>query len=83
MAASSSSSGGIGGVFRVNLYNSTGKTLIAQVDVPVPMPLVLTYQGNTYVYTNFVTTGYVQTTPFVPNTDLGAPPLSVLAFPAY
>lgn len=82
MAASSSSSGG-GQVFQVNLYSADGKTLLAKVDVPVPMPMVLQYQGNTYVYSNFVHTGYVQTVPFVPPTDLGAPSLSVLAFPAY
>jgi hypothetical protein len=82
MAASSSSSGAAR-IYSVWLYAADGKTRIALVDLPWPLPAIVVYQGNYYAYSPFVSSKYVQESPYVATADLGAPPLSVLAFPEY
>ncbi len=79
----SSSSGAAGQLFSIWLLTATGRVRVAKVDVPWPLPAILQYQGNYYAYSGTISSGYVQATPYVPATDLGAPQLSVLAFPQY
>jgi hypothetical protein len=82
MAASpSSSSGGAGGGFAVWLYDTTFSR-VALVDVPVPTPPVVNYQGGYYAWSD-VHWAYTRTTPYQPQPDLGAPQLSVLANPQF
>lgn len=77
MASSSSSSGA--SVFAVNLYD-TNFSLVAVVDIIMPMPNLLAYQGKNYVWSN-VHWGYMQTTAYNAVLDAGAPSLSVLSWP--
>lgn len=76
MAASSSASAG---VFAVYLYDANFNR-VALVDVPVPLPPVLTFGGLTYAWSR-VHWAYTQTAPYTPQGDLGAPLLSVVADP--
>lgn len=90
--AVSSSSGVAGKLYRVGLYtqpagskpiSTANMTLVAFVDVSWPLPPLISYQGNFYVYSSWISSVYVQEQPYVPQPDLGAPPFSVLAFPEF
>jgi hypothetical protein len=70
-------------IFRIGLWSNNGKTLIANVNVPSPLPPLILYQGNYYVYSSWIYSRYVQQTPFAAIADLGAPILSVVAFPEF
>jgi hypothetical protein len=75
---------------KVGLYTATG-TFVAYVDVTTPLPPVITYGGNTYAWSPFYYSRYVQVTPYAASADSGSgwgssgayPPASVLAFPQY
>ena len=79
MAASSSSSGAAATTYAVWLFDANFNHIVL-VDVPVPLPNLLLYQGQYYVWSN-VHWGYQLTTAYSPLVDLGAPQLSVLANP--
>lgn len=81
-AAASSSSLAAGKTFALKLFDSKG-IFVATVDVPWPLPALILYQGNYYAYSYAIYSRYVQVVPYTPTTDLGAPALSPLAFPAY
>jgi hypothetical protein len=79
-------------IYRVTLWidppggrgvNTANMVKVADVDVPWPLPGLIQYQGNYYVYSSWISSAYVQTVPYVPQPDLGAPPMSVVAFPEF
>ena len=78
MAAASSSSGA-GAAFAVYLYDNNFNR-VALVDVPVPLPNLVTYLGNPYVW-SAIHWAYFPAVPYTAQGDLGAPQLSVLANP--
>lgn len=78
-ASSSSSSSGAAGQVAVNLYDAN-RNIVAVVDLPVPLPALVLYLGNYYVWQH-PTTGYQVATPFVAQQDLGAAKASVVADP--
>jgi len=82
MAVSVSSSSLAAQLFAIKLYDATGH-FVATVDVPSPVPPLLLYKGNYYVYSSWIYSRYVQAVPYTTPTDLGAPPLSVVAFPEF
>ncbi len=76
-----SSSGTAGRTFKVDLYNQSFQRQ-GSVDVPVPLPPILIYQGQYYAW-SFRQGAYTAAQPFTPQADLGAPALSVLANPQF
>ena len=78
MPASSSSSSGQP-LYAVWLYD-TNFVRVALIDVPVPLPNLVTYLGLQYVWSK-VHWAYLQSTAFIAGTDAGAPLLSVVADP--
>jgi hypothetical protein len=78
-ASSSSSSSGAAATFAVWLYDGSNNR-VALVDVPVPMPNAVTFQGYTYVWSN-VHWYYQQTVPFAAVSDVGLAALSPLSNP--
>ena len=78
--AVSSSSAGPTGVFAVWLHDGAGNR-VALVDVPVPMPLIVLFNGSYYAWSFHVYWRYVLFTPYAAQADLGAPQLSVVCEP--
>lgn len=79
-ASSSSSSAAAGPLFAVWLYDANGNR-VALVDVPVPVPLIVVFNGVYYAWSFGVYWRYIAFSPFAATPDLGAPALSVLANP--
>lgn len=79
MAASPSSLSAAAGTVAVYLLDAN-KNRVALVDVTVPLPPLILYQGNYYVWQH-PTTGYQVATPYAAVVDLGLPQVSVVADP--
>jgi hypothetical protein len=79
MPASSSSSAGPSPGFAVYLYDNNFNR-IALVDITVPVPNLINYLGNRYVWSN-VHGAFFPAVEQVVTGDLGSPQLSVLANP--
>ena len=71
------------GPWSMGLWSSDGKTLIANVAVTTPLPLIITFGGNSYAYSRFLFSRYIQTTPQAVVAATTQPKMSVLAWPQY